>query len=680
MCNGTEVEGNSIFGFWSVLTMSGYCFYEPDAEVLIERAGLRDVIDDFAEEHKKQTYVLRNPLAKDNSAYDYDEAVAIFVSGMKPCFIDVGDDEDEFDEYVNDFLEDISFLSEKFRYREKIGRKKHWVRLFERCQASDFDFDDLVVESPTDGRLVDLIASLVVGSINDISRIDLNAREILDVVKSKIILFDTDQTSFVFRSGAGKKFVIQGLAGSGKTELLLHKMKEIYSRDANARIAFTCFNKILASSMRERIPGFFDFMRVERQIDWGNKLFCFHSWGSGKNPYSGMYRYICHSYGISFGTLQAGSFDYLCRRAINEIRGLGDKKVCIFDYVFIDESQDFSPSFIELCELVTEKKVFVAGDVFQNIFRPIDAAVNRSDMVLKKCYRTDPKNLMFSHALGMGLFEVPVLRWLREVEWDACGYLYSESNGRAIVSRDPLRRFEDIPTNFRSTTLHELPRNGSISETIIGVIKDIVRRHPTAKQGDFAVILLDRDNYIYDVITRLKYAIAEEFEWDVNVSFETKMSDSERFFISNVNNAKGLEFPFVICFAMNLNRQPSFRNALYTMMARSFLESHLVLGQGADPGVVRSVSQGLEFMSEHGFMDLRIPPDDEVDRQAELIVLEEALTLEDRVRGYCLERRASPRLIAKMISRVTGIIGEGDYDDDYLEAILNAEYERHRVL
>ncbi|EKA2015785.1 description family protein, partial [Salmonella enterica] len=63
--------------------------------------------------------------------------------------------------------------------------------------------------------------------------------------------------------------------------------------------------------------------------------------------------------------------------------------------------------------MVTSKKLYVAGDVFQNIFMPISDNVNRADIVLKKCYRTDPKNLMFSHALGMGLYEEPVLRWLK---------------------------------------------------------------------------------------------------------------------------------------------------------------------------------------------------------------------------------------------------------------------------
>lgn len=661
--------------------MSGYCFYAPDAQDLVEQAGIKEIIEDFAETNKKQTYVLRKPLSKDDAHYEYDNAVAIFSSGMKPCFINMADDEESFEDYVEFFTEDIAFLSEKFKYREKIGRKRHWFPLFEQCDASDFDFQLLEIDKPTDRRLVDLITSLVVGSINDVSKINLEASGLLDTIKSKIVLFDTDQTSFVFRSGAGKKFVIQGLAGSGKTELLLHKIKEIYSRDFEARISFTCFNKILASSMRTRVPSFFDFMRVERQIDWNNKLFCFHSWGSGKDPYSGMYRYICHYYGIPFLSLQAGSFDHVCKVAINAIKALSGERKYAFDYVFVDESQDFASSFIDLCELVTEKKVYVAGDVFQNIFRPIDEGVNRADMVLKKCYRTDPKNLMFSHALGMGLFENPVLRWLQPHEWDACGYIYTEQNDRALISRDPLRRFEDIPADFKSTTIHQFTDGLSIAMNLVEVVKDIRRRHPSVEQGDIAIILLDKDNYIYDVITQLKPLIADTLGWGVNVSFETKRNDPEKIFVSNINNAKGLEFPFVICFALNLNRHPSFRNALYTMMARSFLESHLVLGKLVDQQLLTNVNQGLDFLSNNAYMNLRLPSPLEI-QQREFIVLDELPSIEEIVRAYCAEKEESPspRLIAKLIDRISTIVGESDYDQEYLDALLNAEYQRNRML
>jgi len=660
--------------------MSGYCFYTPDAQELAESCGIKEVIDQYAETHKKQTYVLSRPLAKEDSAYDYDQAIAIFCSGLTPCFVDTGNNQEALEDFAEDFIEDIAYLSEKFTYRTKIGRKKNWNFLFKSLHSNDLNFDQLILSKASDIRLVDLLTSLVVGSINNISKINLEARDVLDLVKSKIVLFDTDQTSFVFKQSSGKRFVVQGLAGSGKTELLLHKLKELYSHELNVRIAFTCFNKILASSMKNRIPDFFDFMRVERQIDWNNKLFCFHAWGSTREPVSGMYRYICHSYGISFGTLQSGSFEGLCQKAINEIKAIKGEERPIFDYVFIDESQDFSDSFINLCELVTAKKLFVAGDVFQNIFRPFDERVNYADMVLKKCYRTDPKNLMFSHALGMGLYEEPVLRWLKPAEWDACGYIYSVKDSRAIISRDPLRRFEDIPKDFVSTTLQTIERGGSICDTLITVINGIVSRHPTIQQGDIAIIFLDRANYIYELIPFLKAKIFDAFNWEVNVSFETKVSDPDRIFISNINNAKGLEFPFVICFSNSLSKTPSARNAIYTMMARSFLESHLVLGEYVDPEVVDNVRNGLHFLQEHGYMNVRIPSKEEIESQSELFVFEEADSIEDVVRSYCSARGATPRLIAKLVSRVSTIIGDSEYDADYLNSILQLEYDRYKKL
>jgi superfamily I DNA and RNA helicase len=660
--------------------MSNYCFFSSEVQELVEQAGIKNYIEEHAARNRKQTYVLHRPLSKDDSTFDYENAIVVLTSGSKPCFVNLGDDENAFEDYIDDFIDDISFLSEKFRYREKIGRKKHWESIFEEFDTKDLDLSALHLTTAREKRLVDLITSLVIGSINDITKVDLEAENILDTVKSKIILFDTDQTSFVFRSSQGKKHVTQGLAGSGKTELLLHKLKEIYSNDAEARIAFTCFNKILASSMKNRIPDFFDFMRVERQIDWNNKLFCFHAWGSSRNPYSGMYRYICHCYGITFGSLQSGSFDFLCKQAVKAITSIqGDKKF-IFDYVFIDESQDFAESFIELCELVTEKKVYVAGDVFQNIFRPIDEGVSRADMVLKKCYRTDPKNLMFSHALGMGLFENPVLRWLKPKEWDACGYVYEENNGRAVISRDPLRRFEDIPKDFKSTYLHSLDNQPSIAEAIMNTTKNIIGRHPTVRPGDIAVIMLDKDGYIYDVVSHLKVLISQELGWEANVSFETKTIAPDKFFISNINNAKGLEFPFVICFSMSLKRNRSFRNALYTMMARSFLESHLVLGSDTDKEILKQANAGLEFLSENNSMNVRIPTEDEINQQQEYVILEESNSLDDIVRGFCSERGATPRLLAKLLSRMEIIVGDADYDEEDIIKFLEIEYEKHKDL
>ncbi|WP_447017858.1 DEAD/DEAH box helicase [Shewanella algae] len=666
--------------------MSEYCFFTPESELIAETTELKGKLETYADNNKKQLYILTKPLSKDDFKYNYSEAVVIFSMGWKPCFVNLGEDQEKFEEFVDDFIDDIGFLAEKYEYRKKLGRKRNWETLKFCTKLSDLEFTNLVLNNPVEKRVADLLTSLVIGSINDINTINLEPGNLLDKIKSKIVIFDTDQTDFVFKMGAGKRFVIQGLAGSGKTELLLHKIKEIYSNEESARIAFTCFNKILASDMRSRIPQFFNFMKVERQIEWDKKLFCFQSWGSYSQPCSGMYRYICHKYDIPFGTFASGSLNDLSKSAIEAIKSkynnIIDDIEHIFDYTFIDESQDFGEHFIELCELVTAKKLFVAGDVFQNIFRTIDENVLRADLLLKRCYRTDPKNLMFSHSLGMGLFETPVLRWPKLHEWDACGYKYDEVDGRARVSRAPLSRFEDIPAEFKSTYLHTENKNKSIASNIMDIVMDIKNRYESVQQGDIAVLFVDKSNYIYNSIKELSNMIAEAFNWKVNISYESKTSDHSKFFISNLNNAKGLEFPFVICYSHQLRSSSSYRNGLYTMMARSFLESHLVLGSNsANDQIIPLLKSGLKCIRQNGFMDLRIPTDEEIANQNDMFSMNENLSIEDMVSEFCAENDCSPRLKAKLIQRMRSILeSEEEVEDEYFYELLKLEYNRYKKL
>lgn len=117
----------------------------------------------------------------------------------------------------------------------------------------------IYLDDEIDQRNSDFLISLLIGSINDITRIGGDHPEtLLDQVKKKIILFDGNQSRFIYsQTTVQKRITIQGLAGTGKTELLLHKLKDLYVKDKNAKIVFTCFNKILAQSMRKRVPEFF---------------------------------------------------------------------------------------------------------------------------------------------------------------------------------------------------------------------------------------------------------------------------------------------------------------------------------------------------------------------------------------------------------------------------------------
>ena len=182
--------------------MASYCFYEPNASTLLDRAGFTHFIEEISQHFKKQTYVLCKPLTIEDTTYGYDNAVVVFVSGMRPFFLNLGEGgtEESFQEYTEEFIDDISHLSEKYKYREKIGRRRTWEECFLRFNKSNIDIGKLGIGNAKEIRTIDLIISLVVGSINDAEKIKLETVDPLDAIKSKIILFDTDQTSFVFRS------------------------------------------------------------------------------------------------------------------------------------------------------------------------------------------------------------------------------------------------------------------------------------------------------------------------------------------------------------------------------------------------------------------------------------------------------------------------------------------------
>jgi len=132
-------------------------------------------------------------------------------------------------------LEDISFLSQKFQYQDKIGRVRAWKNsLTQAISLEDFlscPSIETFSLSSEQGRLSQLITTLITGSVNDINHVGVEVPEDrIEKIRKKIIVFDADQTKFIYENLSLKKTIrIQGLSGSGKTELLLHKLKEIYS-------------------------------------------------------------------------------------------------------------------------------------------------------------------------------------------------------------------------------------------------------------------------------------------------------------------------------------------------------------------------------------------------------------------------------------------------------------------
>ncbi|HFC6941981.1 TPA: hypothetical protein ACFOB4_002125, partial [Neisseria meningitidis] len=181
--------------------------------------------------------------------------------------------------------------------------------------------------------------------------------------------------------------------------------------------------------------------------------------------------------------------------AIEQIKSNSDNlNKYAFDYILIDESQDFGESFFELCSLVTKHKIYIAGDIFQSIFGE-QKIYDHVDYLLNQCYRTDPKTLMFSHGLSMGLFESEKLQWLTDQQWEQYGYIFQKNNNRYIFTREPIRRFEDLKDNDNSIHIENIKElnNSQISDKIVELIMDIKSKYPSVQPDDIAIIFLEQN-------------------------------------------------------------------------------------------------------------------------------------------------------------------------------------------
>ena len=577
-----------------------------------------NILREFSIANSKQIYIIKRALGS-NKDYSYElEKVAIVLMPKHPILIldySKTTEEDQLEDFFLDFKEDLGFLADKYDYDKVLGRARKWSDdFFVTAKINEFDINSYLLNE-IDGqyfRKIDLLISLLIGSINSIDKVGINDPEtLLDKVKQKIILFDGQQSRFIYQNVDQKTITIQGMAGTGKTELLLHKLKDVYSSEKESVMAFTCHNKVLANDMRRRIPQFFNFMRVDEQIDWDSRLFVFSSWGSEHDSASGLYSYICNKYHIPFSKFRDNhNFDTVCKNALNELTEIKDFEPC-FDYIFIDESQDFKEGFFDLCKKVTRKTVYIAGDIFQNIYDTTFDMDVKPNFLLNKCYRTDPKTLMFAHAVGMGLYETPQLNWMDDNAWSSCGYtlVKNEEKGTVSLSRKPLRRFEDIDAT--NTIRLSMSSEDKYAGEVLNAITEIKKENPNVLPEDIAVIILGSYSALCSIADKIVTSLFSEFNWKASKGYETKEKAPDKVYISNVNNIKGLEFPFVICvIPRGITNNILSRNSIYMALTRSFLTSYFIVDE-ENLDFYKTYSEAIEKITSNGVMEVHEPTSEE---------------------------------------------------------------------
>ncbi|MFN3880468.1 MAG: DEAD/DEAH box helicase [Nitrincola lacisaponensis] len=602
-------------------------FYFQQFDPKSNTANFFKAIEAFADKKNIQVYMIKTPLGDNKYTYSFEDGAVLLIPKHKIIFINIGGDREDFIDYCDDFIEDLGSISDKYQYKTVIGRPRKWkedlVYIYDGDVLNDnFNIESLLsltyIKSSDLQKKGELLISLLTGSINDIDRVKESVPDnVLDKVKQKIQLFDGEQTRFVYTRLQRDKVTIQGLSGTGKTELLLHKLKEIYLENESNKVIFTCHNKILASSIKRRIPEFFNFMKVEKQIKWDERLWCVHAWGSSNDPDSGAYRYICEKYNLIFHRYSFNMpFSKACALALEQLdEDVIESVGYAFDYALIDESQDFPEEFVRLFQKVTKNTVYVAGDIFQSVFDENIVSEITPDYLLSKCYRTDPRTLMFAHALGMGLFEKKKLRWLSDDEWLACGYIVNKKGTEYELSREPLRRFEDIMSDdFSSIEVISRKLNEEPYDIVIRTISEIIENNPTVQANDIGVLFLGNQKKGFRLADILEQLIHQKFGWKTNKAYESKNKYSDGVFISNKNNVKGLEFPFVICVGDYISDLPHERNALYMLLTRSFIKSYLVITDEPDAEKISCIEKGLENINKEGVLKINAPRIEDIEK------------------------------------------------------------------
>lgn len=416
-------------------------------------------------------------------------------------------------------------------------------------------------------------------------------------LESEIASFDQNQKNGYTVPTEGLQR-IRGLAGSGKTIVLAMKAAITHLRDPNAIIIYTFYTKSLYQYIQRLITRFYRQFD-DKDPDW-SRIRIMHAWGGKQNP--GVYFDICQTHGIepisytkASGLSGDGdSFDFVCK---NLLKNPDLKKQ--YDYLFIDEGQDFPLSFLKLCVKLTNKnRVVWAYDELQTIFQtkiPTSEEIFGTDkngkplvefsedIVLYKCYRNPREILVTAHALGFGIYSSRIVQMLENKEhWEDIGYKVKEgefSEGSSVtIERPEENSLMKISNSYNKDEIVQNFVFNSFSEEIDFVTDRIERdiKEDRLLPDDILVIVVD-DRNAKHYLNNLEKKLAEKEIRSNNIHADPyslrDFQKEDQVTLSTVHKAKGNEAFMVYIMGVDVLFSSYAgvheRNVLFTAITRA---------------------------------------------------------------------------------------------------------------
>ena len=414
----------------------------------------------------------------------------------------------------------------------------------------------------------------------------------------EIMLFDMKQKTAYLTPITGVSR-IRGLAGSGKTVILCMKAALLHLREPQARILYTFYTKSLYQHVRRLITRFYRQYN-DQDPDW-DKIQIRHGWGT--NSLEGVYGQACEYHNImklSFGEARlrnmGAPFDYVCRDFMVKV----PNPEKLYDYVLIDEGQDFPTSFIRMClSLVVGNRILFAYDDLQTIFQnhaPTAAEIFGTndddtprvdftdDTVLPKCYRNPREILVVAHALGFGIYGMAISQMIESEEfWAEIGYEIEEGTLKEGIDVSILRpeknSLRSISERYNKSEIVRYRVNDEFKNEIIEVcdcINDDIKNQ-NLNPEDIMVLTAD-DKNATNYLSHIDRCLAIKYGIMSNNVHADKFSvgnfqEKDRVTLSTIHKAKGNEAYSVYIVGIDAlvpaKKNYRARNLLFTAMTRA---------------------------------------------------------------------------------------------------------------
>lgn len=376
---------------------------------------------------------------------------------------------------------------------------------------------------------------------------------------------DREQESLAKTLGGGHR-VIRGVAGSGKTVVLVHRARLLAQLNRRDRILVACFNNALQGWLERQLAPYPN-VKVRTLASAMNN--------------------VLRTRGAPLADFTAEDQEDVATRALEVLAEVGHTiRSQLYDHVLIDEGQDFGPESLRFATRLLRDgsdSLLVVADAAQSIYRSgftwKEAGIQASGRtkVLSRNYRNTTEILDYAWLfLSRGIA-------IQDAAADDVDVAVPPEAG---LRRGPLPLFRHL---------------GSPDEEVLDIANEVTTWIADGESpGDIAVLYGGRFTGGFEWVDKLRLAfdrVGVPWYWPVDPANQTKHlvgSRDDAVLICTMHSAKGLEFKNVILCGYLDDRPPEEpdknRRLVYVGMTRA--KERLVLTASGHHPYIADLEQG----------------------------------------------------------------------------------------